>query len=872
MTDLTRAVVELRGAFDREAFSDAVFEDWRDLPEDAGDEQLERYLRADGRTALFQRDDERYDLVLTCSEAALEGRSLAAVLDDLLADPSVWANPGHADIVHGGDREPARVVRSRHASPLLNGALVEAVWALVLACRGGRDEVTFGVVRSGRSCAVRVRVPWAASMAAWLEAWAPEPDGAPVESAVACEERAAGDGWRIRDLRRDSGLPLALQALAGPELLLALAYDPLQFTQEAAASLLELVCTLLDGIAARPEAPLADLPLLSAQERQRVVVDWNATESRYPRDSCVHELVAARAARAPAALAVSAGGERLSYRQLDGRASSLAHRLRHLGAGPGARVGLCLERSADLIVAQLAVLKAGAAFVPLDPDAPLPRLDFMRRDAGIRILLTQRRLLGLLPTTDVRTICLDEPAGPVPPEPAPPARAATPGDAAYVIYTSGSTGQPKGVEVEHRSLTCRASWCGGADGMGSSDRVPQISNPSFDGSVWEIWTCLVAGASLHVPDEATRTSPARLATWLCDEGITVTFLPTALAELMLERPWPASSALRLVLVGGDRLHRVLQDGLPFELHNAYGPTEATIFSTAGAVRTGPEGDALPPIGRPLADTRAYVLDPWQRPLPVGLAGELYIGGDGVARGYAARPELTADRFVPDPFGGRAGARLYRSGDLVRYLPAGSLEFLGRLDHQVKVRGFRVELGEIEAALLSLPGVTAAVATTVQDGTAERGLVAHVVADTAPERLRAALAGLLPAWMVPSAIVPLDRLPLTPNGKVDRAALPPPPAEGRPYEAPRTPLETLIAGLWCEALGVARIGRDDDFFERGGHSVLAMQVMLRTAEATGLDVPLRVLFEAPTPAAFAERVAAVQDDEAAAIRPLDREWR
>ncbi len=515
------------------------------------------------------------------------------------------------------------------------------------------------------------------------------------------------------------------------------------------------------------------------------------------------------------------------------------------------------------MVGALAVLKAGGAYLPLDPSYPRERLELLLEDAGVDVLLAGP---GVEPPV-ARLVRLDG---------APAGAAGLPGPGeddprrlAYVVYTSGSTGQPKGVAVPHGGLANLVAWHRRAYGLTAADRATLIASPGFDAAVWEIWPALAAGASLHVPDEETRSAPERLLAWLAAERITVCFLPTPLAEAVLALAPPPGLALRELLTGGDRLRSSPPAGLPFRLVNHYGPTESSVVATAGAVAPG--GAAPPSLGGPIANTRVYLLDRGLLPVPAGVPGELCLGGAGLARGYLGRPDLTAERFVPDPFADPAGSRLYRTGDLMRWADGG-LEFLGRIDRQVKVRGARVEPGEIEAALLALPGVREAVVTLRDDLPGGPGLAAYVVGDgVAAGELRRALRSRLPEAMVPAAFVALAALPLTSHGKLDRAALPAPEAEtgeGRP-RPPLTALEEVVAGIWADVLSlpVEAVGAQDGFFDLGGHSLVATRVTARLREAFGVELPLRTLFERPTLAATAEALAALLETPASPAPPL-----
>ncbi len=777
----------------------------------------------------------------------------------------------------------------------LNTAL-QGAWALLLSRYSGEEDVVFGAIRACRhstaegaesmvgllinTLPVRVRVPPQAGLLPWLkdlraqhlairafentpldrvQEWSDVPAGTPlVESLVMFENyewdallRTVEGGLAYREARflENPSYPITVAGHAAPELLVKINYDRSRFDESTIVRMLGHLRTLLEGIASAPHRRLADLQMLTEDEQRQLLVAWNRTGADTPRDRCVHELFAAWAERTPEALAVAGGGRRLTYGELNAHANRLAHRLRALGVGPEVPVGLCLEPSPEAVVGMLGVLKAGGAYVPLDPEDARERLAFMLQDTRVPALLTRQGLLPKLPESAARVICLDKGPEGATPEPANPDGGAQPDSLAYIIYTSGSTGTPKGVEVRHAGLANLIAWHQRAYGVTPADRASQTARLAFDASVWEIWPYLTAGASVHIPDRETRTSPQRIVAWLAAERITLCFLSTPLAEAALEEQWSEDLALRALLTGGDRLHRISRKAFPFRIVNHYGPTEYTVVTTCAQVS--PE-DRKPPIGRPIANTRLYVLDLHMRPVPVGVPGELYIGGDGLARGYLHRPELTAERFVPDPFGVSPDARLYRTGDRVRYRPDGNLEFLGRMDQQVKIRGFRVEPGEIEAALVRHAGVREA-AVVAREGVSGQRLVAYVVpagAPPGPDELRAFLQEKLPAYMVPQAFVRLDSLPLTANGKVDRRRLPAPDDSGLPSPEPRSPVERALAAVWAEVLGVERVGVHDNFFDLGGHSLLATRLVSRLCAEFGAELPLQALFDAPTVAELA----------------------
>ena len=604
------------------------------------------------------------------------------------------------------------------------------------------------------------------------------------------------------------------------------------------------------------------IPQTTGDVRRRVPVEWNDTRAEYTR-ACVHELFERQAAETPEALAVVCEDERLTYAELNERANRLAHHLRRLGVGAESRVGVMMNRGAWMVVSLLGVLKAGGAYVPLDPEYPRERLRFMLEDASMEFLITLSHLRERLDASGVQTFCLDTDWQRVAAEPCEdPRPLALAGNAAYVIYTSGSTGSPKGVVVPHESLMNLVAWHRRLCGLVGSDRATLTAGVAFDASVLELWPCLAAGASLHVPDEETRAVPEELLRWHARHGITVSFITTPLAEALMAEAEPAGLALRVLQTGGDRLRSRGGSTRSYALLNHYGPTECTVVATCASVSKGEGG--TPTIGRPIANTQVYVLDAAMELLPFGAQGELYVGGIGVARGYLGRPSLTAERFIPDPFSSEAGGRLYKTGDVVRWLADGELEFIGRADNQVKVRGFRIELGEIEAALAAHDSVRDCVVLAREDESGDKRLVAYVVAADAGKssvvitatELRAHLKERLPEYMVPSAFVTLEALPINANGKVDRKALPEPDSSqtaAGEYVAPRDAVEEALCEVWAEVLRVERVGVHDNFFELGGHSLKATQVVSRLRRDMQVTLPVRSLFASPTVAEFAPLV-------------------
>src|SRR5438067_2244325 len=612
--------------------------------------------------------------------------------------------------------------------------------------------------------------------------------------------------------------------------------------------------TLLEGIVRQPDQSLATLPLLTGAERQQQV-DWNNTAVAWPgQDRCLHQLIEAQAARSPDRVAVLVEGESLTYRELNRRASQLARHLRQLGVGPDVLVGVLTERSLEMVVSLLGILKAGGAYVPLDPGYPSERLAGMIKDAGVRVLVTQERLRSVLPPQDCLLVAVDSTWDEI-------ARhddadlqvEVRPENLAYVIFTSGSTGRPKGVAVTHRSLVNLLESMAREPGLTEADVLLSVTTLSFDIAALELYLPLLRGARVALATRDEALDGQRLIQRMSSSGATVMQATPATWRLLLESGWNGNPRLK-VLCGGEALSRNLADDLlrrAASVWNVYGPTETTVWSSAWRVEP---GEGVISIGRPIANTQMWVLDARLQPMPAGAPGELCIGGVGVARGYWERPDLTAEKFVPDPLSGEPGSRLYRTGDLVRWLPDGRLECLGRIDHQVKVRGFRIEPGEIEASVMRHPAVREGVVIAREDTPGDKRLVAYLVAEDPPadlvDQLRALIRAACPEYMVPAHFVHLDGLPRTANGKLDRKALPAPAREttGAPRAAavaPRTPTEEMVMGVFRAVLEGTDFGVGDSFFDLGGHSLMAARLMSQLRAASGVDVPLRSLFEHPS---------------------------
>ncbi len=641
--------------------------------------------------------------------------------------------------------------------------------------------------------------------------------------------------------------------------------------------------TLLEGITANPDQRLSDLPLMTRSERDRLLVEWNDTHKDYPSDKRIHELFEEQVERTPDSVAVVFEGEAVTYRELNRRANQLAHYLIGLGVGPEVLVGVCLERSMKMVVAVLGVLKSGAAYIPLDPSYPRERLRFMLEDAQATLVLTQDRLAESFSRLSARVICPDRYREEIALQGEEnPETEAQADNLAYVIFTSGSTGKPKGVQVQHRTAMNLLSDVRERLRLNGQDTSLFVASLSFDISVMELFLPLSLGARVVVVSSEVAADGPRLMDQLSTFRATVMHATPATWRLLIQAGW--QGRLAMILCGGEALQPDLAAQLitrGTSVWNLYGPTETTIYSSAALYQSQLCGGKVS-IGRPIANTQIYLLDDDLRSVPIGVAGELYIGGAGVTRGYLNRSEMTAEKFIPDPYSVEPGARLYRTGDLACYLPDGNIEYLGRIDHQVKIRGFRIELGEIESVLSQHPTVLENVVMAREDTSRNNRLVAYVItrnkASVTISALRDFLKGKLPDYMMPSQFVFLDSLPLTPNGKLDRTALPQP-DQTRPeligtFVAPRTPVEELLAELWAEVLNLERVGIHDNFFELGGHSLLATQVVSRVRQAFQMELPLRSLFENPTIEGFANIIQSAttvsSNSPMPAIKPLPRQ--
>jgi amino acid adenylation domain-containing protein len=647
----------------------------------------------------------------------------------------------------------------------------------------------------------------------------------------------------------------------------ALQYRASLFDPETVERMLGHLGMLLDGASRMPDTRLSDLPLVTERERRLLLEDWNGRAVPYPRDATVHELVGHHAASTPDAIAVSVDGRTLSYRELEWRSNQLAWHLRGLGVGVGSVVGICMEPSGGMIIAMLAAMKAGAAYLTFDPSYPAERLAFMAEDARLAALVTLRGGAVDIPQARAPRVSHHPAAAPIDTAPLdPPPLCTTRADPANVIYTSGTTGRPKGMLLPHRGIV-RLVTCTNYMQLDARDVMGQVASPAFDALTWEVWGALLNGARLAIVPRETMLDAHALAEEIQRAGITTMLLTTAVFNQVARTAPDALRGVRNMLFGGeaadaDAARRVLEHSAPVNLVNAYGPSEASVIAlTHRVTAVAPDATGVP-VGRPIANTRVYLLDRRGRLVPVGVPGELHVAGDGNAIGYLNRPDLTAERFIPNPVLPDSGERLYRTGDLARWMPNGEIEFIGRADTQVKIRGVRIELGEIEAVLGAEPGVGEALAMVREIAPGDSRLVCYYVptAGASPEesRLRAALRRVLPQNMMPSAIVALPEFPITRNGKVDRQALPLPKLAAQraaDYVPPRTTIEHELVQIWERLLDRRPIGIREDFFEIGGHSLLAVRMLADVARVRGRHVPLAWLFETSTIETLGARIGA-----------------
>jgi amino acid adenylation domain-containing protein len=655
---------------------------------------------------------------------------------------------------------------------------------------------------------------------------------------------------------------------------MALEYDADLFEEETASRMLGRYETLLETACCFPDAQLSELPILTNTERELLLEKWNDTARPYPSTMTLGALFTRQAEQSPDAPAVDAAGCTLSYKELNSRANRLARRLQSLGIDADVMVGLCAERGVEMLLATLAIIKAGGAYVPMDPDYPKQRLIHILEETAAPVIITRRELLDKLPKTDAAFIFMEDAEKWSSLSDKEPSSKAVSDSVAYVMFTSGSTGKPKGVCVTHKGIA-RLVINSDYFQFEPADRTPHLANTSFDAATFEIWGPLLNGGCIVPTPREIALDPKEIASFIRSERLTAMLLTTALFNQIARTAPDSFASMRCVLFGGEQadpqcVRAVMQSTPPKRLLNAYGPTEATVIATCHEFKRAPEGTETIPIGRPIANTTVFALDRHQQPVPIGAPGELYIGGDGLARGYLNSPEMTSERFVFPAFPEARGARLYKTGDRVRFLPSGVLEFIGRVDSQVKLRGFRIELGEIETALNRCDGVVESLVIVQEDTPGDKRLIAYIAKtkDGSPDarNLREALLKNLPSHMIPSAFVIMDAFPLNPNGKIDRRALPAPEREAfvvsDAFVAPRTDTERKLAEIWREILNLKQVGIADNFFDIGGHSLLTARIVARMSEVFGASIPLRAIFENQTIAELAARVDRLLSKEAA----------
>jgi amino acid adenylation domain-containing protein len=793
---------------------------------------------------------------------------------------------------------------------LTPNTLLQGAWALLLSRYSGEQYVVFGAPRACRRSAIKggesmvglfintlpikVGVPPKEKLLPWLkelrsewvalrdyehtpitrvQEWSDIASGKPLfENLLSFENynltsalQAQGGKWVNREFKLIgfTNYPIAVAGYLESELLLEISYDRNRFEDITISRMMRHLQTLLENVVANPQQRLSEVPMLTKIERNQMLFDWNDTSSAYPRRFCVHELFEQQVEQTPDTIALVYEDKMLTYRQLNTRANQLAHYLKKLGVHPEIPVGLCLERSLEMVISLLGILKAGGFYVPLDPAYPDARLALMLADSQAPVLLTQQKLLKGLPQTAAHVVFLDADWEAIGKESYENPNSGTVAEnLAYVMYTSGSTGRPKGVSVNHRSVVRLVKETNYVK-LSAEEVFLQFSPISFDASTFEIWASLLNGARLVI-FPAYMPSLAELGRAVEKYKITTLWLTAGLFHIMVEDHIDSLHSVRQLLAGGDvlsvthvqKIYRQLND---CQLINGYGPTENTTFTCCYPIADSNSIDHTVPIGRPIANTQVYILDASLQPVPVGVSGELYISGDGLARGYFNRAEQTAENFIPHPFSEKPGDRLYQTGDLARYLSDGSIEFLGRQDHQVKIRGFRIELAEIEAVLAQHVSVREAIVLAIEAKPSDKRLVAYVVTKgekvNKSSELRNFLKQRLPDYMVPQAYVYLDALPLTPNGKVDRQALSKHESNLSEREnelvAPKTATAIYITGIWRKLLGINEVGIYDNFFELGGHSLLATRVISHISDTFKVELPLHCFFETPTVAGLTE---------------------
>ncbi|MDZ7375500.1 MAG: amino acid adenylation domain-containing protein [candidate division KSB1 bacterium] len=809
--------------------------------------------------------------------------------------------------------------------------LLQGAWAILLSRYSGQSDVVFGTTVSGRpaelpgvesmvglfinTLPLRVVVSDQAGLIPWLkqlhaqqiemrqfefaplveiQRWSELPKGTPLFESILVFENYPIDSALLMgdsDIEisnvhgiEQTNYPITLVGAPGKQMYLLICYDTHRLSRLVVERMLDHLTTLLEGFVANPEQSLGELNLLSSAERQQILLDWNQTAAPFPQSRCLHELVEEQVAKSPDAIAVIFKNEKMSYLELNRRANQLAHFLQQRGIGPGMRVGISMERSIEMIVAVLATIKAGGAYVPIDPNYPKDRIMFMLHDAQLSILLTQQPLLDRFELDQIEAICVDtqweqlaklndQNLG----------TTVNPENLAYIIYTSGSTGRPKGTMLEHRGVINFVVEFARLLNLSPQSRMLQFASLSFDASVAEIFPCLIIGATLVIAQQHEVMSAIELKRLMQLQAVNAVCLPPSMLNLLDPADLPELST---VISAGEACHAPIVENWAIgrTFVNAYGPTETSVGASFYRVDPLLLSEDSVPIGRPFQNKQFYVLDERLRPVPIGVPGELYIGGVGLSRGYLNRPDLTAERFIADPFGSKPGQRIYKTGDLVRYRPDGNLEYLGRVDHQIKLRGFRIEMEEIEAVIHQFPGIKAAAVAVHEDQNGEKSLSAYLVPDSSRAEgfsvaeLQAFLKTKLPDYMVPARFMMLDHLPLTPNGKIDRAALPAPDHSAfltaARYVPPRTATEQLLATIMAHILQVDRVGLNDNFFQLGGHSLLGVRLQSRIRDAFQIELPLRQIFDSATLSELASAIDAIRAagpiSEMPAIEPMPRD--
>lgn len=799
--------------------------------------------------------------------------------------------------------------------------LVQGSWAFLLSQYAGEDDVVIGVVRACRretvadadsmvglfinTLPVRVKIPSDQNLTLCLEeirkqsrairdhehtplvqvlGWSDVRHRMPLFESIFIFDnyylnsklREKGEKWQNREFRliEKNGFPLSLYAYDDHRLLLNISFDRNRFDDLVIEQILRNLKTLLEGMAENIDRPPSALPILTEKEKYLLLKEWNDTHKNYPKEACIHQLFEKQVEQTPDDVALVFEDRQLTYRQLDTRANQLAHYLRKLNVGPEILVGIYMERSLEMMVGMLGVLKAGGAYLPLDPGYPPDRVAYMMEDTQAPVVLTQKHLEVRLPANQSKVFCLDSDWDIIAKEKTERLNSGVRSEnLAYVIYTSGSTGKPKGAMNEHRGIVNRLLWMQDEYNLTAFDRILQKTPFSFDVSVWEFFWGLLFGARLVMAKPGGHRDSAYLVDTIINEGITTLhFVPSMLHSFLDEERVEKCMGLKRVICSGEALPYALQTKFfnklgTVELHNLYGPTEAAVDVTYWRCQRDIDLSVVP-IGRPVANTQIYILNKWMQPVSIGVPGELHIGGVQVGRGYLNRPELTAEKFVTDPFSSQTGALLYKTGDLCRYLPDGNIEYLSRIDNQIKIHGFRIELGEIETLLEQHSLVRQAVVVAREDVPGDKLLVAYIVPDgdqtPSVSKLRQSLKDKLPEYMVPNTFVMLEKFPLTPSGKTDRRSLPSPtglrPELESAYVAPQTEIEQTITAIWQEVLQLEKIGVNDNFFDVGGHSFRMAQVHSRLREKLQRDLSMLEMFKYPTISSLARYLSLGKNEQ------------